>query len=191
MNSVTRAGKARQYLPDRGQILQTILLSVWVLFQYRQGNELYALFMIPFFFVLSIPRLKAFTLIFASVFVIILFKTPVLETWIEIRETNLGAFHSFKPSIFKVLTPNSGRDVLPMNVQKMLLLLEENNITKYRLSNKFEQNPLIHQRIVESAWPVKKDATSPYLLCSIEEFRNMTACIEVARKEDVLLVYCP
>jgi len=191
MNSVTKLKGVKQYLPDRGQILQIVLISIWVLFQYGQGNELYALFMILFFFALSVYRSRNFTLIITSVLVIILFKMPVLDSWIEIREANLATFHSFKPSISRLLTPDSGRDVLPTTVQQMLSLLQENKITEYRLSDTFEQDPLIQQRIIESAWPAKKNAASPYLLCSIGEFKNMTACIDIVREKDVILVYCP
>ena len=191
MNFITKTGNIWRDLLDYGRIFQTILLSIWIVFQYRRGNELYALFVFLLFFILSISRSKNLTLIIAPVLLIVLFRTPVLDTWIEIRKSNLDTFRSFKPSMSRLFTPNSGRDVLPKDVQQMLALLEENNLAEYRLSTMFEQDPLIHQRIVESAWPVKKDAMSPYLLSSVEEFKSMTSCVEVARKENVVLGYCP
>jgi len=178
-------------LSNRWQVVQIALLGIWVLFQYSRGNELYAIFMLFLFISLSIFHLKNFTIIAVSIFVIILFKTPVLDTWTEIKDSNLYTFQSFKPSISKLFTPDSGKDILPSDVRKMLSLLQENKITKYQLCNSFEFDPLINQRIVESAWPIRKEVTSRYLLCPTEEVKNMTACTEIARQKDVSLAYCP
>lgn len=176
---------------NRKGLVQIFLLGAWAIFQYSRGNELYAVVIILLFVVLSIPRLQNFTLIAVLVLVIILFKTSIMDTWIEIREYNLNTFQTFKPSMSKLFTPDSGRDVLPAPVQQMLSILLEKKITEYRLSNAFEQDPQINQRIIESAWPAKKDSASPYLLCSSEEARDMADCFEVARREEVTLVYCP
>jgi hypothetical protein len=174
-----------------GRFVQFCLLGAWSLFQYTRGNELYAACIVLLFVVLSMPRLQSFMVIGAFVVVIVLFKTPVLDTWIEIREANLLAFQSFKPSIARLFTPNSGRDALPKHVQQMLSLIEENNIPDYRLSDSYEQNQEINQRIVESAWPLKKEASSQYILLPVEEIKALIGCIETGKRKDVALVYCP
>lgn len=181
--------------PNRSRLfaylVQFCLLGTWALFQYTQGNELYAACIVLLFVVLSIPRLQSFMILGTFVVVIVLFKTPVLDTWIEIREINLQAFQSFKPSIARLLIPNSGRDALPKHVLQMLSLIEENDIPDYRLSDSYEQNPEINQRIVESAWPVKKEVSSEHLLLTVEDAKTLMGCIEVGKRKDVALVYCP
>ena len=181
----------RHHLPNREQILQIILLGIWVLFQYSRGNELYAIFMVFFFAALSIFRFKNFTLIAAAALVIILFKTPVINTWSEIKGSNLNTFQTFKPSISKLFTPDTGTEKLPNNVQRMLSLLHENNVVEYRLCDSLTQDPLTSQRIVESAWPIKQELESKYLLCPVEEIKNITGCDEIARLKDVSIAYCP
>lgn len=173
------------------RLVQLCLLAMWALFQYTQGNELYAVCILLLFVVLSALRIQSFMVIGVFVLVIVLFKTPVLDTWIEIRETNLQAFQSFKPSIARLFIPNSGRDALPKHVQQMLSLIEENGIPDYRLSDSYEQNPEINQRIVESAWPVKKEASSQYILLTVEEATTLMDCSEVGKRKDVALVHCP
>lgn len=172
-------------------VFNFLMLAGWSLFQYIRGNELYAICVFLLFIVLSIPRLRSFALIGAFVLVIILFKTPILDTWTEIRKTNLLTFQSFKPSIARIFSPNSGRDTLPGDVQQMLSLLQENNITEYRLAISFEKDPLTHQRIIESAWPVKLEARSIYVLLPTSEIANLSDCIEIDRRKDVALVSCP
>lgn len=172
-------------------IIYFLLLTGWSLFQYTRGNELYAISIFLLFIVLAIPRLRSFALISAFVLVIILFKTPILDTWIEIRETNLLTFQSFKPSIARLFTPNSGRDTLPHDVQQMLSLLQENNITEYRLEISFEQDPLTYQRIVESAWPARQEAKSIHVLLPTSEITKLNNCVELDRRKDVALVSCP
>lgn len=172
-------------------IVYFLLLTGWSLFQYSRGNELYAICISLLFIILSIPRLRSFALVSAFVLVIIFYKTPILDAWIEIRDTNLLTFQSFKPSIARLFTPNSGRDTLPDDVQQMLSLIQENNITEYRLAISFEQDPLTYQRIIKSAWPVKLESKSIYVLLPTSEIANLSGCIEVDRRKDVALVSCP
>lgn len=181
----------KKRLSSPGGVVSFFLLGAWSIFQYIRGNELYAAYIVLLYLILLMPRPQNFALVAVSVLVIVLFKTPVLDAWIEIRDTNLRAFQSFKPSISRLFTPDSGREVLPSEVQQMLSLLQENKITGYRLANSIEQDPLISQRIVESAWPMKKEAASPYILYPIEEIADLTGCVEVAKGKDIALVRCP
>lgn len=191
MTTDTKRKNVKQSLPERWRIIKIILLGVWVLFQYRQGNELYAVFMIFFSAILSIIRLKNFILIATATLVIVLFKAPVLNTWTEIKASNLETFQTFKPSISKVFMPNSGNEILSNNVKRMLSLLHENGIAEYRICNSFREDPLTNQRIVESAWPIRLEPTSKYLLCPMEEIKTITGCNEIANLKDVSLAYCP
>ena len=171
--------------------IQLILLSFWAIFQYVQGNKLYAVFIVLFFIVLVISRSSNFTIISASVLIIIMFKSPILETWVEIKQINLETFQPLRTSLNKLFAPNSGREALPNDVQQMLILIQENNLPSYRLSASFQNDELIKQRIVESAWPVKNEQSSKYLLSPVDEAEDIPACNEFDRTENVVLVHCP
>ena len=171
-------------------IVQLFLLVVWSLFEYNLGNELYVMLIILLLVILSIPRLQNFILIVVSILTIVLVRMPVLNTWIEIRESNINTFQSFKPSISQLFAPNSGRDALPRTVREMLSLLKEHQITEYRLSASFEADPFISQRIVESAWPIKKEPTSSYVFHPIQELNTLADCTEIDKRRDVALVFC-
>ena len=170
---------------------QFILLSFWAVFQYTQGNKLYAVFIILFFIVLIISRSTNFMLISASILVLVMFKTPILETWIELKQINIESFQPLRSSLNKFFTPNSGREVLPDEVQQMLTLIQKNNLPDYQLSASLQKDELIKQRIVESAWPVKNEKSSQYLLYSIDDDKNTLMCNEFDRMENIILVYCP
>jgi cell division protein FtsW (lipid II flippase) len=179
------AKQRRQILKSIGSIL---LLAVWVVFQYRQGNELYAISLILLFAFISISRSKNFIIIAVAVLVLVLFKTPILETWIEIRDTNQATFRALKPSISRLFTPNSGKDTLPTDIQQMVSLLQENKVTEYRVPSSFSFET--NMRITEAAWPIRKNDTSPYLIYRNEENLDLTGCTTIDKRKDVSLVYC-
>lgn len=179
------------HLFDRKRLLYIFMLGVWALFQYRQGNELYAIAIILLYALLSMPRFRNFTLVAACVLVILVFKMPTVETISEIKNTNLKAFQSFKPSLNTILTPNTGLEVLPKGARQMLELVKIHSVPDYRLSDSLLQDPLISQRIIESAWPIKMEITSRYLFLLTPEITNYPACDKIDRRDDIILAYCP
>ena len=172
------------------KMIGVFLLIIWTLTQFQAGNKLYAISLVLLFIIFSIPRLRNFTLIAGCVLLLLTFKTPLLETIIDIKTINLTTFSAFRPAVNKLFTPNSGREVLPGVVQQMLQLAETSSLPDYRLSSALSNDPLIQQRMVESAWPVKIEPTSNYLFLLATETTDNT-CSEIGRKGNIILAYCP
>lgn len=191
MNINGKLTEIRKRLSTPGYILQILLLGSWAFFQYQRGNEFYAIFVLFLFLSMSVFRLRNFTLIAISVLAIILFKTPIFDTWVEVRDSNLSIsmLSSFRTSMSNLFALNSGKEALPVHVRRMVVLIEESKISDYRLCTTYEQEG--SQRIIESAWPVRKDASSKYVLCSLDEIQNMAGCTEIKERGDVGLAYCP
>jgi hypothetical protein len=87
--------------------------------------------------------------------------------------------------------PNAGQEkVLSDEVQQMLRLLRENDVTDYRLSPEFASDMKIQQRVTEAAWPIRPQDTSNYLLGSLEQIQNDPACTIIDTEKDVALANC-
>jgi hypothetical protein len=174
---------------QRKQLIQMGMLATWALVQYALGNKLYVLFMIVFFFILSRFRSPFFLLVAMSVLVIVLFTTSIPDTKNDLIRQDMDIIQDSKRFLFNIFTPNSGQEVLPAEVQQMLSLLRSNHVTSYRLSKQLTQDSLIRERIKESAWPIKREA-SPYLLSLPKEIKNNPTCVVLDRTKDVVLAYC-
>ena len=79
---------------------------------------------------------------------------------------------------------------MPPAVQEMLALLKTNKIVSYQISEKIKRDALLHQRIVESAWPRKMSNESNYKLTFICELDKLHNCREIERGKEVVLVFC-
>jgi len=172
------------------RLVHLFLLGAWALTQYSVGNKFYGLFIIAFFVILVIARPPSFLLLAASVLVIVLFNTPTIDTLAQLKLSNLSAGKHPRPFLTRIFSPNSGKEVLPIQVQQMLSLLQEHQIASYQLSNQLDSDPLLKQRIIESAWPIKMDSASPYLLSSLEETITNPACVVIDQRKDVALADC-
>lgn len=132
---------------------------------------------------------KIWTAIFLIVF-LILFKPPIMNTigqrfrCVYYVVTDI---HSFRRNL---TTPHAGEQVLPAAVQEMLTMLRKHQIVSYTLSKKIINQALLHQRIVESAWPRRMSSESKNKLIFISELVNSTDCTEVERGKEVALVFC-
>jgi hypothetical protein len=176
--------------PRRNWMVQLLLLATWVVFQFWVGNRVYALFMIVFFLALSLLRPPNFILLAIPVLILLLFNTQTINSLVQLRRWNLNAVQDYKHTLLELFTPNSGQEVLPDRVRQMLQLLQKHHIEEYRLSSQLAADMRIQQRIVESAWPVREDASSPHLLGSIEEIKKDPSCTVVDQEKDVALAYC-
>lgn len=59
-----------------------------------------------------------------------------------------------------VFTPYSGRNVLPVETQVVLLAIDSFKLKDYKLFESFGVNSEVYQRINESAWPLINDSNS-------------------------------
>jgi len=177
-------------IEKRRRLAQIFILGLWALIQYSLGNKFYGLFGILFLLIFFFYRPRYFKVFAVIVLLMALFSSHSVDTWTDLIQSNLDTVQHLQLTLANILTPNSGREVLPGKVQQMLSLFGKYHITNYRLSNRLEQDESINQRIIESAWPKKKDSTSFYLICLIEEIKNNPTCDLIGKRKDVALVYC-
>jgi hypothetical protein len=143
-------------------------------------------------FVIYRPTIEKCTrlvfLIFVSFWVIS--RTPALDTLIHLKQSNVDVFQNTNRKLTNLFSPNTGQYVLPNQVRQMLSLLQTFQLSSYRLSDQLYSDPLIVQRITEAAWPVKMNPSSSYLLSTLSEIKNQTACAIIDQRKDIALVYC-
>jgi hypothetical protein len=72
----------------------------------------------------------------------------------------------------------------------MLALLRGHGVNAYRVSTKITADPLIYQRIVESAWPIRPDPTATWYITFATEALP-ARCRYLDRRDDVVLARCP
>jgi hypothetical protein len=184
------AGLDRLMADKRKGFTALFLLGGWVLILYSFDRLVDAFFIIAFFLFLIFFRPRHFILVAAFVLVIVLFDTPTLDTWTKLKELNLSTYQHVPPVLAQLFEPNSGQHVLTGQVRKMLALIQTHQLTSYRLSTSFNQDEWIRQRMIESAWPIKMESSSPFLFSPIEILNNNPNCDVIDQKEDVALEYC-
>jgi hypothetical protein len=180
------------HLPEEKSrwIALMLIFGLWAVLQYSLGNQFLALFGILFILVFIFYRPKYFKFFAAIVLGVAFISSHSIDTWANLFQTNLGAAQRLQFTVTNILNPNSGRDVLPGKVQQILSLLGKNHIPSYRLSDQLAQDESIYQRIIETAWPIKKDETSFYLFCSIEEIKDYPGCEVMDKRKEIALVFC-
>ena len=167
-----------------------ILLVIWAVFQYSKGYEFYALFLIVVFLILLIARPSYFVLVAISVLIFIPQTVPTLDTLVRLKMANEKALYMTNETLNSIFTPGAGIEVLPPAALQGLQLLQTHQVENYKISDRMFHDLLIRQRIVESAWPIKMEDSSPYLLVFLDEINNNPACTEIDKEKDIALVYC-
>lgn len=181
----------KKTIKDRHKLLIYMpIIGLWVFFEYCNGNKFHSLFIAAFFITLAISRRGYFALVMVSVLVIVAFYIPVLDTWANLRLSNLNTIQNPKQTLVSIFKPNSGQEVLPPQVQQILSLLETNHITSYQLSDQLSSDPLINQRITEAAWPIKKEPEAYYSLRYLTELIRQPSCVVVDQRKKIALDYC-
>jgi hypothetical protein len=122
----------------------------------------------------------------------ILLHQPVLETWSLLRFSMLHFVLNFSDVSGRLVTANSGTEVLPVEVQEMLVMLREHpEVTQYGLSEQLASVPAIYQRSVEGLWPRELVPLSPYQFVLPAEQDRYPQCAQVSEGEEVVLISCP
>lgn len=171
--------------------LGALFAIVWALVQYKQLNRFYAVFLLFFFFVQLLFRKRYFMLLVVSVFSLALFKTPTLETLQSLREKSLAFAWNPRVPLDVIFTPRAGEEVLPDEVQDILFILRELELSSYALSPKLEKDDLIYQRTLEGVFPREYDPNSPYIFAFARETEYDTPdCRLIESREEIELVYC-
>jgi hypothetical protein len=174
----------------RKQLVEISMLGAWALFQFSMGHKIYGLFIIAFFIILTMIRSSNLILVAIPVVMLIIFNTSIVDSIVQLERSNLNSIQNYQQTLAHIFTPNSGREVLPGQVRQMLSLLISNHVTNYQLSHQLYQDPLLMERIVESAWPIKMDSASSYRLSLIDEPDDNSACIMIDHTKEVVLANC-
>ena len=188
MSNDTSSKSIKQRLLSPAGIGLLIFLGIWGVLEISQGHRLYVIALLLFVALLAVFRLKNFWIIAATVLIIVMIKTPTVNTLDVIIKYNIQAIQSLRHSLSNLFTPGAGKDTLPDNLQQMLSLLEQNKVTEYRLQT---PGPIEDLLIVGAAWPIKNVSTAPYLLYRIGGDVDLAGCTEIDKRKDLALAYCP
>ncbi len=132
---------------------------------------------------------KLWVLILLVAFLII-FRPPILDTIAQRFRCAIYVATNIQSFQMNANTPHAGEHVLPSAVQEMLALLRSHRVVSYYISGEIMNDPLLHQRIVESAWPRRMAPESKYKFIFIPELDNSSNCREIERRKEVVLVFC-
>ena len=167
-----------------------ILLIAWAFINFTHGQRAYSIFIIAFFLISLLLPKPSFTLVLVSVITYVFFSSVSITAFSQIKSTIIASIEHPKEPLENLFTPHTGLDVLPEQVQQMLGLIDDHNLTSYRLSPMVSEDYHTVQRIVESAWPIRMDEESPYIFTDPDEIQEYSACELVDQAEDVTLVNC-
>jgi cation transport regulator ChaB len=170
-----------------------IMLAFFILalLEFFSENHQYSLLVVGFFVGLIIAKRAKIFIIIIFLIVICIISSDSMKTINDLVQFNLETIHNPISFVNNIGLPNSGRDILPKKVQQMVFLLENNHVSSYQISEDLRSNGLIYQRIIEVAWPIRKDEEANYVLINFYELGFYSDCDIVAEKGKIALVYCP
>lgn len=169
----------------------TVLLGLLVWVQYSQINKFYAIFLVLYFVILLFLPYRSKVLFILPVLAVTITSAQVVISFGDIKNASLDAIQKPQTALENLFTPDSGQEFLPIQVQNMNSLLRVHNITTYQMSEQFNKDPLLYQRITELAWPTKMDKSSHYYFFSSSEKKQYSDCSIIDQREDVILAECP
>lgn len=176
----------RKYLPA------FLVFLCWLLIHERFGNRTYGLLVLVALLLIIALRGKNLPVVLATAGVILLLLSPIADTINALRGYGIDFVNQKKYYLHDIFAPEAGQEVLPTQVREALSLLQQHNLKDYRLYKTLENDPLLHQRMVEAAWPARRDPLSRYVFVTVEEAGDLSpTCIELGRKEHVALYDCP
>lgn len=170
--------------------LLVIIILLWLIPSLLQKDFV---LLIPLFFFLLISmilRKPSKLILVLTILISIIFFNPSPNAYIHMITSTLNTVQHPKKPFRLIAEPNSGKEVLPHQVLKMLDMIEDKEIDDFQLSSKFEGDILIKQRIVESAWPIKLENESNYLFTYEEELEDYSGCSIIDQRESIYLVNC-
>jgi len=166
------------------------IILLWLIISVLLKN--YAILIPLIFYLLAniIVRKPSKVILVLTILISIIFFNPSPNAYIHMITSTISTVHHPKKPFRLIVEPNSGKEVLPHQVLKMLDMIEENEIDDFQLSSKFDEDILIKQRIVESAWPIKLNGESNYFFTYEEELDDYLICSIIDQRESIYLVNC-
>lgn len=168
-----------------------ILLVAWGILNYTHGHPAYALYIIAFFFVSLMMPKPSFTLVVVTAIAFIVVSSNIVAAFRSIHETTGEAITRPGTYLEYLFTPGSGVEVLPEQAQQVLEIINKNGITSYEISPLLNEDYHIMQRIVESAWPARRQEGATNFFVTMAELPVYEKCDLVDQAEEVALVHCP
>lgn len=176
---------------DRFRFVANVIFpSALILMELYLGNYVIALFIFLCFLILLFSRQHRFFILAILILVIIIPNKNILATMSQLRDIDFPTLQHPKAALTNLFTANSGQDVLSGQVQSMLSLLQVNHLENYQLSNTLANDPLVYQRIIEAAWPIKMSLKSKYYFVLIGEINSYPTCTIIDQRKDVALAKC-
>jgi len=172
-------------------IITFILVLVWAVLNFTHGHPVYAVLIIAFYIISLVLPKPSFTLVLVIVAAYIVINSTVIASLEGVQKASNSAVKQPGQALSNLFTPNSGLDVLPDKAQQVLTLIQENDITSYRLSTVISEDYHLMQRIVESAWPVRMAEDSVHVFITPDESPDYGKCTVTDQVEEVILVHCP
>jgi ABC-type transport system involved in multi-copper enzyme maturation permease subunit len=155
---------------------------------YALGNTLYALFVAAFFLLLSLIVRRRFLYAAVPAMLVMLVSTTVLGTATALIRSTIVTGRHVDAQATTILTWESGREVLPLEVQQMMLMLRARNLDDYRVSEKLWMD--FEQRTIEGLWPARFDPASPNRF-RLNTDPDGTSCRFIRQRRNVILERCP
>lgn len=178
------------YKGNLWQIAFLLFLFFWAFHIYSTDSKWLGIFVIVLLFLILL-RVRYLIPLTALVIVFAIFQSPIMKTWSEVIRSNTAVLKYPGQTLSNLFTPATGTSVLPGQARRTVALLQAQHIERYQLSNQILNNRLIHERIIEMAWPKKIDRSSPYFIIFLDEEKHFQACTMIAKQKDVALEYCP
>jgi hypothetical protein len=190
-----KASSPKQFYYDHqnkiNMIIILFLVGLFTFLAWINENRFFAIFIVFFFISASFfKQQRYFILIITPIIIFILFNSLTLDSLLILQKSDLPPIQHPKSELSNLFTPNSGQGVLPPQVLTMISVLKENNVESYKISEKFSNDVVIYQRIIEGAWPIRLENNSPFILISTDEINDYQECITIDKKEEVVLVNC-
>lgn len=168
----------------------TLLILFWAFHYYVEKEYFSAILIVASSILLVVIRKKALVTIIVPVLFGLMFYTPIEDALTKISSTTVNAFSNPSTTLYNLFKPNSGREILSWEIQWVNSIIDDRNLTDYQLSPKLFSDLFVHQRIVETAWPVKLETDSKYVFIFTEEIAFYSGCELIDQKMEIAYVDC-
>lgn len=166
------------------------LFAVWAFINLHLKIYFPVILLVAFCLVLWFnPRPNSLVVAIPILFLIIVFSQSILA-WNNIKVTNQRLANNFRSNITRLMTANTGTEILPEPVLQIHALLDAYDIKSYRLTEKILADPLIHQRTIDSTWPITEDPESKYIFGFIGDIAHYGGCSVIEQRQDIELGTC-
>lgn len=167
-----------------------IFLIGWSYVNYRLKISFLTIIAVVFFVFLWVTSRPKVLIVAIPVLLIILVFTQTPLTWVNLKTENQNLAEDFQAYLTQFLTPNSGKEILPDKVLQIHELIKKHEVKDYRFTETISEDALIHQRTIESTWPITENPDSDYLIGFIGDIAHYGGCYIIDQTQDIELGTC-